>query len=222
MTTMDTHMELDDFKAAWQTLDARLAQQNRLQLELLRGQKQVQARRNLRSLVGGQILQILLGIGLIVLGVACWSHNPDAITLFATGIAVHVFGVANIILAGITLGQIARIDYAAPVMVIQKQFARLLRSYLLNSYVCGFGWWLMWMPVTMAFAGIWGIDLARQAPPFLWSGIAVSVLGMVATCWWVSRGTRDQRDPLARMDDGADGIRRSLRLVDELEGFERE
>ena len=222
MTTMDTHMELDDFKAAWQTLDARLARQDALQLELLRGQKQAQARRNLRPLVGGQVMQILLGIGLIVVGVACWSRNPDAITLFATGIAVHVFGVLNIIMAGITLGQIARVDYSAPVMVIQKQYTRLLQTYLLNGAVCGFGWWLMWMPVTMAFAGIAGIDLVRVAPSFLFSGIAISLVGLVGTWWWAARSRRGPRDPLARMDDGADGIRRSLRVYGDLERFERE
>ena len=32
-------MELDDFKAAWQLLDARLAKQGALQFELLREQK---------------------------------------------------------------------------------------------------------------------------------------------------------------------------------------
>lgn len=222
MTTMDTHMELDDFKAAWQTLDARLARQDALQLELLRDQKQAQARRNLRALHIGQVLQILLGIGLIVLGVACWSRNPDTITLFATGIAVHVFGVLNIVMAGMTLGQVARIDYSTPVVAIHKQYARLLRTYLLNSTICGFGWWLMWMPVTMAFAGIVGVDLARVAPSFLWSGIAISLAGLAGTWWWTARNTRRTRDPLARMDDGADGIRRNLRVYDELERFERE
>ena len=33
---MDTTMELDDLKSAWQALDARLARQDRLQLALLR------------------------------------------------------------------------------------------------------------------------------------------------------------------------------------------
>ena len=59
-------MELDDFKSAWKILDARLAQQNRLQFELLRERKTDQARRNLRPLFRGQFMQIMLGIGLII------------------------------------------------------------------------------------------------------------------------------------------------------------
>ena len=60
-------MELDDFKSAWQTLDARLSRQDRLQLELLRERKLDNARRGLRSLVFGQSLQVLLGVGITVL-----------------------------------------------------------------------------------------------------------------------------------------------------------
>lgn len=220
---MDITMELDDFKAAWKTLDARLLQQNRLQFELLRERRLDQARRNLRPLIYGQGMQILLGIGLIVLGVACWSRNPDTMTLFVTGIAVHVFGVLNIILAGATIGQAAKIDDSAPVMTIQKQHLRLLRTYQLNSTLCGFGWWLMWMPVTMAVAGIPGIDLARQAPPFLWSGIAVSVVGAIGTWLYFRRSSRRaEADGNTQVGDGADSIRRNLRLIEELERFERE
>ena len=45
---MDIPMELDDFKSAWQSLDARLARQEQLQLAWLRDRKIHQARRNLR------------------------------------------------------------------------------------------------------------------------------------------------------------------------------
>lgn len=229
MTTMDTLMELDDFKSAWKILDARLAQQNRLQFELLRERKTDQARRNLRPLFRGQFMQILLGIGLIVLGVACWSRNPNSITLFATGIVVHVFGVLHIILAGATMGRIMGIDYSAPVKAIQQRLTRLLLAYRINSSVCGLGWWVMWMPVSMAFAGIWHIDLARVAPSFLWSGIVISLVGLVGTglYFWrlqrraASSGT-DTGAASTQVGDGADGIRRNLRVYDELERFERE
>ena len=61
---MDIAMEPDDLKTTWQALNARLAQQNRLQLELLREQRVNRARRNLRPLHIGMALQFLLGIGL--------------------------------------------------------------------------------------------------------------------------------------------------------------
>jgi hypothetical protein len=65
---MDTTMELDDFKSAWQALDARLERHERLQLDLLRERRMDQARRNLRPLHIGLLFQALLGLGLVVLG----------------------------------------------------------------------------------------------------------------------------------------------------------
>lgn len=221
-------MELDELKQAWQTLGRQLERHDAIQLELLRDRKLDAARRTLRPLYWGQAMQVLLGIGLVLLGIGCWSRAPGA-TLFATGITVHAFGVVNIILAGITMGLLASIDYSAPVLAIQKQNARLLRAYLFNSTVCGMGWWLMWLPVTMAFAGLGRIDLARQAPMFLWSGLAISVAGLAVTAWWMRRARRraeaadaSRGSERCSLGDGADGIRRSLRQLDEIARFERD
>ena len=222
MTTMDTHMELDDFKAAWQTLDARLARQDALQLELLRGQKQVQARRQLRPLVFGMVLQALLGLGLVLLGIGCWRNNLDVPGLLATGIALHAFGVMHIALAGIVTALALCLDYAAPVLAIQKRLRLLLRLQVFNSNACGAPWWILWVLVVIGFAGLSPVRSQGPTPTWIWISLAIGMLGMLATWWWAARGTRGPRDLLARMDDGADGIRRSLRIYDDLERFERE
>ena len=221
-------MELDELRQAWQTLGQQLERQQDLQWQLLRDRKLVRLRGYLRPLVWGQVLQILLGIGLIVLGVACWSRNSGAATLFAIGIGVHVFGVVNIMLAGITLGRASRIDHAAPVLSIQKQIAQLLQVYLRTSSVCGLAWWLMWLPVTLAVAGLARIDLTVQAPAYVWSGLAVSVVGLVATWAFLRRADARHRADAATpgegkpLGDGADGIRRSQRLLADLARFERD
>lgn len=215
-------MEFDELKHSWQTLGRQLERQEAIQLELLRERKLVNARGSLRPLWRGQAVQLLLGIGLIALGIACWSRNTDIPALFAAGIAVHVFGVANLVLAGITLGGIAGIDYSAPVMAIQNQHARLLRRYLLNSYVCGFGWWLMWMPITLAVAGLGHLNLATQALPFLWSGLAVSAIGFAGTGLYFQRLKKRSALDVASVGDGADGIRRARRTLDEIARFERD
>ena len=44
-------MELDDFKAAWQSLDRRLAEQNAMALHVFRDNKLAQAKSLLRPLV---------------------------------------------------------------------------------------------------------------------------------------------------------------------------
>jgi hypothetical protein len=45
---------------------------------------------------------------------------------------------------------------------------------------------------------------------------------MLATWAWTARAARKREGLYARMDDGGDGIRRSLHLLDEIERFERE
>lgn len=221
-------MELDELRLAWQDMGRQLERQQELQWELLRGHRLDRVRSHLRPLAWGQVLQVLFGIALVVLGIACWSRNTGNTTLFTTGIAVHVFGVVNIVLAGITLGRIRRIDYAAPVLSIQKRSERLLRTYLFNGKVCGLGWWLMWLPVTLAVAGLARIDLTVQAPAYVWSGLAVSVVGLVATWAFLRRAEARYRATAATsgegkpLGDGADGIRRGQRLLADLERFGRD
>ena len=175
-------MKLDDFKAAWQTLDARLARQDALQLEILRSHKHVQARRNLRPLLFGMALQGLLGIGLILLGVGCWRQNLDVPGLLATGIALHAFGVLHIALAGIVAGLSLNLDYAAPVLAIQKRLRLLLRLQVFNSNACGAPWWIMWVLVVV---GSPGVPPGFPSHPRPGSGSASrSALSRLATWWW--------------------------------------
>lgn len=217
-------MELDDLKAAWQALDARLARQDRLQLELLRERRLDATRRALRGLYVGQWLQLLLGVGLVVLGVACWTRNTDVPGLLATGLAVHAFGVLTAVLAGLTLGLAATVDYAAPVTTIQRQLARLQRFYAFNASACGAPWWVMWLPVVVAFAGLGNTPPVAPAPAWIawsfWAGI-VGTLGTWA--WdWLRRERTGPGDLGANRCDGADGIRRGRRMLEELARFERE
>lgn len=225
---MESTMELDELKLAWQSLGRQLERQQDIQWQLLRDRKLDKVRGHLRPLVWWQVLQMLFGIGLIVLGVACWSRNTEVPGLFAAGIAVHVFGVANIILAAMTISRATGIDYAAPVVSIQKQIARLLQVYLLNGAVCGLSWWLMWLPVTIAFAGLGRVNLLQQAPSYIWSAIAVSVIGLAGTGWYIRRSrNRAAAGPQApnasrNVGDGGDGIRRGQQLLDEIARFERD
>ena len=219
---MDTLMELDDLKSAWQSLDARLAQQNRLQLALLRDRGIDKARRNLRPLLFGMLLQGALGLFLILLGIACWKQNLDVPGLLANGIALHAFGVLHIALAGMVSGLALSLDYAAPVLSIQKRLRLLLRLQVFNSNACGAPWWVLWVLVVIGFAGLSPARLPGPTPAWIWISLAIGIAGTLATWWWSARRTRGPRDLLARMDDGADGIRRNLRLFEDLQAFERD
>lgn len=215
-------MELDDLKSGWNALDARLARQEALQAALLREHRLDRARRNLRPLLVGLALQALLGAGLIVLGVACWRQNLGVPGLLAAGLALHAFGVLHVILAGVVAGLAVTLDYGAPVLAIQKRLRLMLRVQMLNSNACGAPWWVMWVVVVVGFAGLSPDRTGGPTPAWIWASLAVGLLGMLATWAWTARAARKPDRLYARLDDGADGIRRNLHLFDDLERFERE
>lgn len=219
---MSTSLEFEELKSAWQALDARLARQHGLQLELLREQRSDEARRNLRPLHAGVFVQMLLGIGLVLLGVGCWSRNPEVPALLASGIALHAFGVLNIAFAGMVLGLSSTVDYAAPVLALQKRLQLLLRLQVLNSNLCGAPWWVMWVVVVVGFAGLSPDRASGGSSTWIWISLGIGIVGLLATWLWAAFGSRGPRDPLSRVDDGTGGIRRNLRLLDELDRFERE
>ncbi|MDH5824456.1 serine/threonine protein kinase [Luteimonas sp. RD2P54] len=215
-------MELDELKSAWHALGDRLERQDAIQLQLLRDSRLDRARRSLRPLMLGQTLQFLLGVALILLGVACWTRNPDVPGLLAAGILVHAFGVANAALAGITMALIAAVDYSAPVLRIQKQLATLRRFHVFNANVSALPWWIMWLPVVVAFAGLGDVPPGSATPAWVWASLGIGLAGLAGTWLYAWSGWRGARRADGGRADGADGIRRSERIVDELARFGRD
>ena len=84
--TMDATMELDDLKAAWQSLDRRLQRQQELDLQLFRQGKLDRMRSGLRPLFWGQIVQMLCGLCFIALAALLWSRTPEAWPVIVSGI----------------------------------------------------------------------------------------------------------------------------------------
>lgn len=216
-------MEHDELRAAWQDLSRNLERQNAINQELLREGKLARMRRSLLPLVIGQVLQIALGVGLVVLGVACWQRNADTTSYLLAGIVVHAFGVVTAVLAGITLGLIATLDYSASVLKIQKQLGLLRRFYAFNGAIAGVSWWVMWAVVVVAFAGLAPHPYVDPA----WVGwtLGIGVAGLVATwgAWWWA-----QHNPHRRfatwLNDTAVGasLRKAQARLDEVRGFERD
>lgn len=218
-------MEHDDLKAAWQSLEARIARSDALQFTVLRETRLGRARGHLRLLKFGHWLQCLLGLGLVALGVACWTRNAGVGGLLIAGLALHAFGVLNILGAICTLVLAARIDYDAPVLRIQRQLAALLRAYALNAAVCGLPWWVMWLPVVIAFAGLGNVPPGAGTPAWIVWSLAIGAAGLIATGLYGLRHRRrildaPHADTARDCSDGADGIRRSQRVLAEIAEFE--
>ena len=222
---MDIIMELDDLKSAWNTLDERLQRQHALQLHLLRQAGTAKMKSGLRPLFWGQIVQILFGLLFVLLAAKFWGTQPTLPHLIAAGVVVHAYGVATIVVAGITLGLMRGIDYTAPVLAIQKQLARLRVHYIRSGMIAGLPWWFMWVPLLMVLSGLAGVDLYARAPSMVWIGLGIGATGLLATFWFHRWSRHPRRAALGeRLDDAAAGgsLRRARAHLEELARFEQE
>lgn len=223
---MESIMELDDLKHAWQSLDQRLDQQRTLQLHVLRERKLDSLRRHLRPLVWGHVLQMLFGVLLVLLSVSVWSQHLHQTHLLVAGLVMHLYGIAVIIFGGVMLGRISRIDYSTPVLGLQKQLASVRRQYVIGGMCVGLPWWLLWVPCAMLlFMALFGADFYRNAPAVVWINLGVGVLGLLAT-WAFHRWSRHPNRPqlAKRLDDSLTGasLRKAQAALDEIARFERD
>ena len=223
---MEDIMELDDLKQAWQTIDRRLDQQGALQASMYRDGKLDTLRRRLRPLARGQVMQGLFGVVVVGLSAAFWSAHRQETPMLVAGLVMHAYGVLTIAMAGITLARLSRIDYAAPVLAMQKQLASVRRLYVLGGMLVGLPWWVLWLPaLVMFFKAAFGADLYSNLQSWFWINIAVCVLGLAAT-WGFHRWSQHPSRPrLAKLvDDSLTGasLRKAQGVLDEIAQFERD
>lgn len=118
-------MELDEMKSAWQALGVQLERQNALHLQLFRQGRADRLRRHLRPLLWGQSLQIALGIAIMLWGISFWSTHMRLWQAMACGIAMQLFGTLAFAFPIRLLAMQQGIDYAAPVVEIQRRLVRM-------------------------------------------------------------------------------------------------
>jgi len=219
---MEASMELDELKHAWKTLDRRLEQQNALGLQLLRDGRLERAQRGLRPLVWGQAIQMLIGGAGALLFAPIWIAYRHEPAVLLAGLVMHAYCLGLIAFGIVMQAKIARIDYAAPVLAIQRQLLDLRRTYIVGGMLIGLPWWFLTAPLLVALSQ--GAILER-APSVIWLQLAIGAAGLLATWWFHRWANRPQRAAFGRkLDDGAAGgsIRRAQAALDELAAFERE
>jgi hypothetical protein len=214
-------MELDEMKLAWKALDRRLDQQQALNLQLFRDGKLDKARHSLRPLVWGQAIQGALGIGFVVWAVAFWSTHGQVLHLLVCGLLVQLYGLLLIGFAARNLMLIQRIDYAAPVLLIQRQLATL-RAWRVrveaptNALIGCF----VWIPVLWMNLACYGVDM--WSPAFILWSIASGLIGLVAVVLviWLMRRAGMAR----RLEDNAAGrsVQKAEAMLEEIARFAHE
>lgn len=214
-------MELDEMKLAWQTLGRRLDKQYALNLQLFRDGRMDKLRRGLRPLVWGQAIQMVIGLLLAGVAVAFWTSHGRVTHLLVCGLLVHLYGVLLIAFSARNLYLIQRIDYATPVLKIQRQLAdlrawRVRVETPVNAILGCF----VWIPVMWMNFAWYGIDLWSRSF-FYWS-ISSSLVGLavVVLVVWLMR-----RAGMARkMEDHAAGrgLQKAEAVLQEIARFEQE
>ena len=172
-------MDLNQLKSTWQTLEKALERGNRLSVAMLRQQKLDAVDKSLRPLKLNQAFQISMGVFFIVLAGILWETKPTAIPVILSGVLVQAYGIGCVMTAGIVFSALNRIDYAAPVVEMQRGIARVRRAYGLCVLVAGLSWWFLWIPLLMLLAGLAHVDLYGRAPSVIWIGTAIGFIGLL-------------------------------------------
>jgi hypothetical protein len=214
-------MELDEMKRAWAEMELRQQGMEALLRADFRDRRLGRTRAALRPLLWGQILQLAIGIGFSGWGAAFWGTHLRPWHLLVCGLLVHAFGLLLIVFSVRNLYLIQRIDYATPVVDIQRDIARL-RAFRVRveapvNAVLGC---FIWIPVLWMNLAWYGIDL--WSPGFLWWAFACSVVGLaaVAMAVWMMRRMGYRKN----IEDESAGrsIVRAQAALDEIARFERE
>lgn len=219
-------MELDDLKAAWQALDSRMARQNALGALVYRESRLDRARRLLRPLWIGQVVQAIAGVGLIVGAAAFWTSHRDSAYWLACGLLLHLYGLMFILAAARNFHLMGCIDYGQPLLEIQKRLAAL-RVWRVNveGPVFAVVGCFMWIPLVLVLLRVeLGADIWLHAPSVVWSFIAcgfLCLLGYFGLRYWSHRRGGRVAEAFDREIAGK-SVFRAQAALDEIARFERE
>jgi hypothetical protein len=151
--------ELDDLKSAWQALNRSLERQNTLAFQEFKERRLTRIRSAFRPLLTGQVLQIIAGVILALIGGSFWVDHLGVAHLMIYGISLHLYGIMFIVFAARDLYLIKRADYSASVLVLQKQLAALRNWHVQAGIWFGIAGCFIWIPaMLMIFYGL-GADV---------------------------------------------------------------
>lgn len=174
-------MELDDLKQALVRLDRRLEEQAAVNVAQVRRDARNRLQDSLRPFARAQTWLIVAGAATAFIGVAVWHGTLERMGgPFLSGVILHLYGIAMIIFGAVTKALIGGIDWAGPVLGIQRRLARVRKAHVLAGITIGLSWCVLWIPAMIAlFQLLFGIDIVAPSPStWLWmtaGGLALMI-----------------------------------------------
>jgi hypothetical protein len=174
-------MELDELKASWQRLDRRVDELTAINRRLLTETISRKARWRLAPVVIGAVLNIAIGVWFALGWGAFWSGQLARPVVAIAGIALHLAAIGLIVIGAVRLALVLRIDYAKPVLDIQRSLAALQKFEAHSFYAVWFGCWVLLPAALIAIVmGFAGVDLWERASGYLVANFVVCLAGGLA------------------------------------------
>ena len=178
-------MELDNLKELWAGIDQKLDRNWQLNLEIIRRTNLDKARNKMRSLTW--IISITLAFYILVtlffvrFTVANWGN----LQFMATGIVLGGWSVWICFASIRELNAISKIDYAAPITVLQKQLIDLKLMIIRTLRIVGWIFPFSFAFMILFFKVLFNVDIVAKAPMdwVIWNLIIYLVLFVPLSLW---------------------------------------
>jgi hypothetical protein len=218
-------MELDELKASWQSLDRRVDRLAAMNLALLSDVQKRKARFRLLPLLIGALLNIAIGGWLASAFARFWIAHLETPSAVIAGVVLQVFCIGSVIMGVMHLLLVTRINFASPVLVIQRYLA-LLQAWDARAFYWNWlGAWLIWPALLVAGAmALARVDLWTAAPAVVLVNLAAGlVMALLSVLFH-----RVARRPASRLGAWLDrfltshGVAGAKTALAELDRFARE
>jgi hypothetical protein len=174
-------MQLDELKSAWQELDRRVDELTAINRKLLTETVTRKARWRLVPVLVGALLNILIGAWFALVWGKFWSAHLATPAVAVAGIALHLASIGLIVIGAVRLVLVLRIDYAQPVLTIQRSLATLQEFEARSFHAVWFACWVLVPAALVAIVmGFAGVDLWERASGYLLANFVVCLAGGLA------------------------------------------
>lgn len=220
-------MELEEFKTLWSHYDKKLDRALRFNAEMMRSLTLGKVQSALKRLVVYRSAEAFVAFTFTVLLAMFIEGNISEWALAASGLILFAFTVVG--LAG-NIQQIvflSRLDYDAPIIILQKQLVHIRSHALLHARIAALLFPLYMAYLTVGFKVLWDVNIVEtRDSAWLATQAAISLVFLAAVVWLWRTVTHENMHiawvRVAIRQIGGESLASALALLGEIEKFERE